>query len=74
VWAPVIVLVAVIAATGVTEIWILPLNRVLAGHVTDQGVLESTLGRWMTLNRIRVALWTIQWLTMAVYLGLALGE
>jgi hypothetical protein len=74
VWAPVIVLVAVIAATGVTVIWILPLNRVLAAHVTDQRVLESTLGRWMALNRIRIALWTVQWLTMAVFLGLALGE
>lgn len=72
-WAPVVVLVAVIVATGLTVIWILPLNRLLAGHVTDQHVLDSTLGRWMALNRIRVALWTVQWLTMAVYLGLALG-
>ena len=57
-----------------TEIGILPLNRLLAGHVTDQRVLDSTLGRWMALNRIRIALWTVQWLTMAVYLSLALGE
>lgn len=74
VWAPIVVLVAVTTATALTVIWIFPANHVLEGHVTDQRVLDSTLRKWMVLNRIRVALWTVQWLTMAVYLGLALGE
>lgn len=73
-WAPVVVFVAVATATTLTVVWILPLNRVLASHVTDQRVLEATLRRWIALNRIRVALWTVQWLTMATYLGLALGN
>lgn len=72
-WAPAVVFGAVVAVTTLTVVAILPLNRVLANHVRDQHVLETTLRRWMSLNRIRVGLWTAQWLTMAVYLGLALA-
>ena len=72
-WAPVIVLVGVIVATAVTKVWILPLNAVMAGHIRDPGVLRMTLTRWMAFNRLRVALWTVQWLALATYFGLALG-
>jgi hypothetical protein len=72
-WAPVIVTVSVTASTVLTVIWILPLNRLLATHVRDAHVLQATLARWMKLNRVRVALWTVQWLAMAAYFGLALG-
>jgi len=73
VWAPLIVTVSVVVATVLTEVWILPYNKVMAGHIRDQRVLEATLGRWMTLNCVRVALWTVQWLVMAAYFGLVLG-
>jgi hypothetical protein len=73
VWAPLTVTVSVVAATGLTVVWILPLNGVMAGHIRDPHVLEVTLGRWMALNRVRVALWTVQWLAMATYFGLVLG-
>jgi hypothetical protein len=71
-WAPLIVLAGVTAATVLTVVSILPLNRVMAGHIRDPRVLHSTLGRWMVLNRIRVALWTMQWLALATYLALAI--
>ncbi len=73
VWAPLIILGGVIAATGLTVVAILPLNKVMEGHIKDPRLLDSTLMRWMALNRIRVALWTAQWLAIAVYIGLALG-
>jgi hypothetical protein len=73
VWAPVIVFVATLAATLLTEIGILPLNRQLGRHIRDPKLLQTLLGRWMNLNRVRVALWTVQWLALAVYYGLAIG-
>ncbi|MEA2355255.1 MAG: hypothetical protein QOD61_1384 [Solirubrobacteraceae bacterium] len=72
-WAPLIVLGGVIAATTLTVTLILPLNALMAGHIRDPRVLEATLGRWMALNRVRVGLWTVQWLAMAAYFGFALG-
>jgi hypothetical protein len=73
VWAPLIVLGGVIAATALTAALILPLNQVMAGHIKDPRLLETTLTRWMALNRIRVTLWTAQWLAIAAYIGLALA-
>jgi hypothetical protein len=73
VWAPLIVLGGVISATALTAALILPLNKVMAGHIEDPKLLDTTLTRWMALNRIRVALWTAQWLAIAAYIGLALG-
>lgn len=68
-WAPLTVLVGVVAATVLTEVGILPLNRIMGAGITDPGRLDDVLGRWMGLNRIRVALWTVQWLAMAVFFG-----
>lgn len=69
---PAIVLAGVVAATTLTVIWILPLNRRMAGGITDQTELDSVLGRWMRLNWLRVGLWTLQWASMAVWLGVRL--
>ena len=73
-WAPAVVLAGVVAATTLTVVSILPLNKVMAARITDPIVLDHTLRRWMTLNRIRVALWTVQWLAMATYFGIVLGS
>lgn len=73
VWAPLIVLGGVVAATALTVRFILPLNRIMADRITDPATLDSVIGRWMALNRIRVGLWTVQWLTMAVYFGILVG-
>lgn len=69
-WLPVIVLLGIVAATLLTTQWILPINDQMEAGITDQAVLEETLGRWMTLNRIRVSLWTVQWLAMMAFFGL----
>jgi hypothetical protein len=71
-WVPVVVLLAVVAATGLTVRWILPLNAVMAAGIRDPAVLTDTLGRWLTLNRIRVAMWTVQWIAMMIYFAIRL--
>jgi hypothetical protein len=72
-WAPVIVLAAVTAATLLTTQGIFPLNRQLATHITDPEQLDSVLRRWKALSYVRLAFWTIQWLTLATYFGLSVG-
>jgi hypothetical protein len=66
-WVPIVVLLGVIAATGLTMAFILPYNREMAAGITDLARLQDVLSRWMTLNRVRVGLWTVQWLAMMVY-------
>lgn len=60
-WVPIVVLLAVGAATLLTTQLILPLNAQMAAHITDSAQLVDVLNRWMTLNRIRVGLWSVQW-------------
>jgi MFS superfamily sulfate permease-like transporter len=66
-WVPIVVLLTVIAATGVTMIWIFPLNELMAGHIRDAATLHRVLDEWMNLNRIRVGLWCVQWGSLAWY-------
>jgi hypothetical protein len=71
-WAPIAVLLLVIASTWLTIKWIFPHNQRMREGITEPGVLEDTLRRWMRLNRLRTGLWTLQWLVMALYFGLKL--
>lgn len=71
-WVPIVVLLAVLGATGLTMRWILPLNDIMAGGITDPARLTEILGRWLSLNRLRVGLWSVQWVTMMVYFAAAL--
>jgi hypothetical protein len=66
-WAPILVFVLVIVATTLTTRVIFPLNKAMKDGIRDPAVLRTTLARWMTLNRIRVGLWTVQWLAMMWY-------
>ncbi|HQR41522.1 MAG TPA: DUF1772 domain-containing protein [Gemmatales bacterium] len=66
-WVPITVLLAVLAATGLTMLFIFPYNETMKNGITDPAVLHHTLDRWMFLNRIRTGLWTIQWLCMMSY-------
>jgi len=66
-WGPVVVLVATIAATTLTTRVIFPLNKAMKEGIRDPALLRETLAKWMTLNRIRVGLWTVQWLSMMCY-------
>jgi hypothetical protein len=67
--APVVVLAGVLAATGLTIWWIVPINKQLAAGVSGVDELQALLKRWMKLNTIRVGLWTVQWLALALYFG-----
>ena len=66
-WVPLVVLGAAVAATGLTIIFIFPLNEAMSKGITDPGQLKGVLSQWMFLNKIRVALWTIQWISLMAY-------
>jgi hypothetical protein len=66
-WVPIAVLLAVVAATGLTMTLIFPLNREMSAGIATQDRLVAVLDRWMLLNRIRVGIWTVQWLAITTY-------
>lgn len=66
-WVPIVVLLGVLAATGLTMKFLLPLNQEMAAGITGQGRLNEVLSKWMSLNRVRVGMWTVQWLAMMIY-------
>jgi hypothetical protein len=66
-WVPILVLLAVIAATVLTMHWIFPVNAQMAQGIKDQAELQRSLRIWISYNKIRVALWTLQWAAMMTY-------
>jgi hypothetical protein len=66
-WLPIIVLLAVIAATVLTVKFLFPLNVMMANGITDQAQLQEIVGKWIYFNKWRVTLWTIQWIGMMAY-------
>ena len=66
-WAPIVVLLGVLVATGLTLKYIFPLNAAMTNGIKDPAELQATLSRWMYLNKIRVALWSVQWAAMMIY-------
>jgi hypothetical protein len=66
-WVPVTVLAAIVLATALTMTVIFPLNQAMAAGITDDRLLRSVLSRWMTLNWVRVALWTVEWASLMAF-------
>ncbi len=66
-WYPIVVLALVILATLLTIYFIFKYNELMEAGITDPIKLQEILNKWMNLNIIRVSLWTLQWLTMAIY-------
>jgi|AraplaMF_Col_mMF_1032025.scaffolds.fasta_scaffold00262_36 hypothetical protein len=66
-WPPLIVLAGVIAATLLTTQLILPLNDQLAAGIKNPDDLKAIFHEWANLNRVRVALWAVQWGAMMYY-------
>lgn len=66
-WYPIIVLLLVILATVLTVQFIFKYNDMMDAGIADQATLTDVLRKWMNLNIIRVSLWTLQWLTLAVF-------
>lgn len=70
IWLPIVVLLAIVAATVLTLVVIFPVNKILEDGVTDKTVLDQALDRWTQLNWVRVSLWTVEWLGMAAFFGI----
>lgn len=68
-WVPIVVLLAVLTATGLTVKFIFPYNNAMSAGIHDPGQLQDILTKWMTLNKVRVSLWTVQWAAMMWYFG-----
>lgn len=66
-WYPIIIFVLVVLATALTIYFIFEYNQQMEDGITDPVLLQDILKNWMFLNKIRVSIWTLQWLTMAVY-------
>ncbi|MCX7899198.1 MAG: hypothetical protein N2444_03800 [Methylocystis sp.] len=66
-WAPIIVLLALIASTALTIIFIFPHNQKLTEGIADPAQLKETFAAWAHLNRIRVSLWAVEWFAMMYY-------
>jgi hypothetical protein len=67
VWAPIAALLLLAGATYVGQAHIIPINKILARHVTDQAQLTAYLEKWISLNEIRWVLTTLMWLVMMIY-------
>jgi hypothetical protein len=68
-WVPIVVLLGTIASTLLETQVIFPLNDAMREGIKDPEQLKDVIGRWMSLNRIRVGVWTVQWAAMAFYVG-----
>ncbi len=66
-WVPIVVLLMIVAATGLTMWKIFPYNKEMDAGIHDQARLTEVLTQWMRLNVVRVSLWTVQWLCMMKY-------
>lgn len=60
-YVPVVVLAGIVVSTLLTIWFILPLNDRLAAGIPDQAELARVFHTWANLNRVRVALWVIEW-------------
>lgn len=66
-WVPIVVLVAIIAASSVTYFLIFPINKEMAARISDAQQLKTAIDKWVQYTWYRVVLWTIEWLTLMYY-------
>lgn len=66
-WVAIAALACLSTATYVGQLHIIPVNKILATGITNQGQLSALLEKWMFLNDIRWVLLTIMWLVMMYY-------
>jgi len=64
-WA-ILALVLLVAATGVHVTYLKPINDELASHTPTLARLQALLIPWIHYNRIKVLLWNLEWLNLAV--------
>ena len=68
------VLLTVIVATALTEIYLLPYNKQMASGITSGSDLKYILEKWMNLNKIRVGIWSVQWLLVMIYFFIKMNK
>ncbi len=68
---PAVVLAALLISGILTMRLIFPINNRLVAGVHDEAELKRLLGRWIRLNRIRLAFWTIEMLGLAAFFGVS---
>ena len=68
-WVPIVVLLAVLTATGLTVKFIFPYNNAMSAGIHDPVQLQEILTKWIAWNKVRVSLWTVQWAAMMWYFG-----
>jgi hypothetical protein len=66
-WVPIVVLLCIVAASGITYLLIFPINREMATRITDPQQLTVAIGKWVQYTRYRVALWSMEWVTLMYY-------
>jgi uncharacterized membrane protein len=65
IWA-ILALILLVAATGVHLTFLKPINDELASHAPTLARLQGLLIPWVHYNRIKVILWNLEWLNLAV--------
>lgn len=66
-WVPIVVLLCIVAASGITYFLIFPINREMAERITDPQQLTVAIGKWVQYTWYRVALWSIEWAALMYY-------
>lgn len=73
-WVPILVLLAVVAATSLTYFVVFPINDIFRKGVTEQAQLVSLIERWKTLTWVRVGIWSFEWALMMYYFAASLDR
>ncbi len=66
-WIPIVVLLAILAASSVTYFLIFPINREMAAHITDSQQLTTAISKWVQYTWYRVGLWSLEWVALMYY-------
>ena len=66
-WVPIVVLLAILGASSVTYFLIFPINHEMAAHISDPQQLTNAINKWVQYTWCRVALWSLEWITMMYY-------
>ncbi len=66
-WVPIVVLLAILSASGITYFLVFPINREMAARITDPQQLATAIGKWVQYTWYRIVLWSLEWLVMMYY-------
>ncbi len=67
-WHAILAILLLVAATAVHLIYLKPINDELAAHAPTLARLQELVVPWVSHNRIKVVLWNLEWLNLALAL------